>query len=77
MTTPGGTSKTSPQNLLEGSDDAFTTGTGSWRPNVNATVALSSDVFRSRPYSLEVKPRTQRVLFGGDVGIRRRRQVPR
>ena len=59
VTTPGGTSKTSPQNLLEGSDDAFTTGTGSWSPNVNATVALSGDVFRSRPYSLEVKPRTR------------------
>ena len=42
--------------MLVGSDAAFTTGTGSWKPNVNATVALSREAFRSRPYSLEVKP---------------------
>jgi hypothetical protein len=54
--TPGGTSKESSPNMLVGSDGAFTTGTGSWEPNVNATVALSREVFRSRPYSLEVKP---------------------
>lgn len=58
VTTPDGTSIAAPRNLLEGSDGAFMAGTGSWKPNVNATVILSDDASRSRPYSLEVRPET-------------------
>jgi hypothetical protein len=54
---PGGTSNSQPQNMLEGSDSAFTTGIGSWTPNINATVSLARASVRSRPFSLEVKPR--------------------
>src|SRR5262249_2738572 len=57
VTTPGGTSTSRALNMLEGSDSAFAAGIGSWTPNVNATVALSHDPFRSRPFSLEVKPK--------------------
>jgi Arylsulfotransferase (ASST)/IPT/TIG domain len=57
VTTPGGTSSTRPVNMLEGSDGTFTTGIGSWTPNVNANLSLARTVLRSRPFSLEVKPR--------------------
>jgi hypothetical protein len=56
VTTPGGTSAKGPHNMFVGSDATFSTGTGSWTPNVNATVALSRTISRSRDYSLKVNP---------------------
>lgn len=62
VTTPGGTSKVRPPNMLASSDGTFTTGLGSWKPNVNATVGLSRDVSRSRPFSLALRPRTHNLF---------------
>jgi hypothetical protein len=57
VTTPGGTSGARPQNMLVQSDATFSTGIGSWRPDVNAALELSNAAVRSRGYSLLVKPR--------------------
>jgi hypothetical protein len=56
VTTRGGTSPTSPPNMLVGSDATFTTGTGSWAENVNTKVVLSRTITRSGGYSLALKP---------------------
>jgi hypothetical protein len=57
VTTPGGTSAARPHTMLVQSDATFSTGIGSWRPDVNAALELSNAVVRSRGYSLLVKPR--------------------
>lgn len=57
VTTPGGTAGATPANALVGSDGTFAGGIGSWKPNANATVELSSVFARSRPYSLALAAR--------------------
>jgi Arylsulfotransferase (ASST)/IPT/TIG domain len=59
VTTPGGTTGATPANVLVGSDATFAGGIGSWKPNVNASVALSSAYARSRPYSLALTARKE------------------
>jgi arylsulfotransferase ASST/IPT/TIG domain-containing protein len=57
VTTAGGRSAPRTANMLSRSDATFSTGTGSWVTNVNATIALARAPARSRPFSLETNCR--------------------
>jgi hypothetical protein len=71
VTTRRGGSATN-ANILSRSDADFSTGAGSWRPYVNASLALTGATRRSRPYALEVRPR----LRGFSSAITSRYEMP-
>jgi hypothetical protein len=57
VTAAGGSSSVTPSNMFVGSDNSFSAGLGSWKPNANAIVTLSNDESRSHPYSLRLIPK--------------------